>query len=75
MSFNTGQTNRRISNRKASGYLAEIVARQGEDALHNQCVPTDAARWSTERFREFLQLRRVELAQRMNAFIGQRAGL
>jgi hypothetical protein len=75
MAFVTGQTNRRISNRNATGYLADIVANQGEDTLQSQCVPTDPALWATERYREFLQLRRVELAKRMNRFIEEKAGL
>ena len=48
---------------------------QGEGTLTSQCVPTDAALWTTDRYREFLQHRRAELAQRMNAFIGEKAGL
>ena len=75
MAFITGQTNRRISNKEATGYLADIVARQGVAALSSQCVPTDPALWATERYREFLQLRRVQLAERMNAFIREKAGL
>jgi hypothetical protein len=75
MAFITGQTNRRISNKEATGYLADIVAKQGEGALTSQCVPTDPALWATDRYREFLQLRRCELAKRMNAFIQEKAGL
>lgn len=33
MAFITGQTNHRISNKGATGYLADVVARQGEAAL------------------------------------------
>ena len=75
MAFITGQTNRRISNREATGYLAEIVATQGEQALESQCVPTDPALWSTDRYREFLQERRVALTNRMNRFIEELAGI
>jgi hypothetical protein len=74
MAFITGQTNRRISNKEAAGYLADIVSKQGEGALRSQCVPVDPALWTTERYRDFLQLRRSELATRMNAFIGEKAG-
>ena len=75
MAFITGQTNRRISNKEATGYLADVVAKQGKDALSSQCVPTDPALWSTNRYRDFLQLRRTELADRMNQFIREKAGL
>lgn len=74
MAFITGQTNRRISNKEAAGYLADILAKQGEGALRSQCVPVEPALWSTERYRDFLQLRRAELATRMNAFIEEKAG-
>lgn len=75
MAFITGQTNRRISNKDATGYLADIVAKQGAETLRSQCVPTDPALWATDRYREFLQLRRSELAERMNRFIQDKAGL
>ncbi|MBU1425886.1 MAG: DUF262 domain-containing protein [Gammaproteobacteria bacterium] len=75
MAFITGQTNRRISNKEATGYLVDIVAKQGEEALHCQCVPTDSELWSTERYRDFLQSRRTALAERMNSFIKESAKL
>jgi len=75
MAFITGQTNRRISNKEATGYLADIVAKQGEEALSSQCVPTDPALWDMTRYREFLQFRREELAERMNDFIREKAAL
>lgn len=74
MAFITGQTNRRISNKDATGYLADVVAKQGEEALKSQCVPTDPALWATERYRDFLKVRREALAERMNAFIKEKAG-
>jgi hypothetical protein len=75
MAFITGQTNRRISNTEATQYLVDIVAKQGKAALESQCVPTDPALWSTEAYRDFLAMRREALAKRMNAFIGEKAGL
>ncbi len=74
MAFITGQTNRRISNKEAVNYLREVVASQGEDALHSQCVPLDETLWSTERYRDFLTVRRQALAERMNAFIKEKSG-
>jgi hypothetical protein len=75
MAFITGQTNRRISNKEATGYLVDIVTKQGEDALHSQCVPTDPELWATDRYRDFLQSRRIALAERMNSFIREKAKL
>lgn len=75
MAFITGQTNRRISNKEATSYLADIVEKQGAEALTSQCVPTDPELWVIEHYREFLQQRRVALAERMNSFIRQKAKL
>ena len=75
MAFITGQTNRRISNKDATGYLADIVTKQGAEALTSQCVPTDPELWAVERYRDFLQQRRVALAERMNSYIREKAKL
>lgn len=74
MAFITGQTNRRISNKEATDYLVGVVAKQGEEALLSQCVPTQQELWSTERYRDFLKARREALAERMNAFIREKSG-
>lgn len=74
MAFITGQTNRRISNKEAVNYLRDVVAKQGEAALHSQCVPVDETLWSTDRYRDFLKLRREALAHKMNAFIREKSG-
>ena len=75
MAFITGQTNRRISNKDATLYLRDIVAKQGPTALETQKVPLDEALWSLDRYRDFLQTRRTALAECMNAFIRTKAGL
>jgi hypothetical protein len=38
-------------------------------------VPTDPDLWATARYRDFLQQRRVALAERMNSFIREKAQL
>nr|WP_315494218.1 DUF262 domain-containing protein [uncultured Rhodoferax sp.] len=73
MAFITGQTNRRISNKEATQYLVDIVAKQGKETLESQCVPIDEALWSTDNYRAFLAYRREALAARMNAFIREKA--
>lgn len=75
MAFITGQTNRRISNKEASDYLMGIIKARGEQALHSQCVPTDPTLWSTDRYKDFLTVRRTALANRMNAFLETKAGI
>lgn len=75
MAFITGQTNRRISNKDATGYLADVVDKQGAAALTSQCVPNDPSLWTVDSYREFLRVRREALATRMNAFINEKAAL
>jgi len=75
MAFITGQTNRRISNKLPSVYLADIVKQQGQQALDAQFVPDDAALLELDNYREFLRVRREALAKRMNEFINDHAGL
>lgn len=75
MAFITGQTNRRISNKLPSVYLADIVRDQGQQALDAQLVPNDPALLQLENYREFLRVRREALAKRMNEFIREKAGL
>lgn len=75
MAFITGQTNRRIGNKAAAGYLTEIVENRGAVALESQCVPLDPALWEIDRYRDFLRVRREALAERMNKFIRTKAGL
>jgi len=74
MAFITGQTNRRISNKEATGYLADIVSKQGAATLESQCVPTDPELWSIDRYKDFLNYRRQTLADQMNVFIQSKAG-
>jgi hypothetical protein len=75
MAFITGQTNRRISNKHPTDYLAGIVKEQGQQALDAQLVTSDPTLLTMENYREFLRVRREALAQRMNKFIEEKAGL
>jgi len=75
MAFITGQTNRRISNKDASSYLVDVVAKQGKTALESQCVPTDPELWSLDNYRGFLKHRREALAVCMNQFIQKKSGI
>lgn len=75
MAFITGQTNRRISRTEPAKYLPEIVAKQGAGALEAQLVPTGPELLKVSNYREFLRVRREALADRMNAFIRDMAGL
>ena len=71
LSFISGRTNRKISNKPPSQYLPKIVKDQGKDALEKQCVPTDENLWELEKYDDFLQARRSLIAKKMNEFIGK----
>ena len=75
MAFITGETNRRIGNKEPAIYLKDIVVKQGTGALEAQRVPLDPALWCVERYHDFLEARRVALADCMNEFIRVKAGL
>jgi hypothetical protein len=75
MAFITGQTNRRIRNKPPAVYLAAIEKAQGQQTLDSQLIPNDPALLELENYREFLRVRREELAKRMNDFINKHAGL
>lgn len=66
MAFITGQTNRRLSTKSPAEYFPGIVAKHGEEALLSQAITLDAALHDLARYREFLAVRREELARRMN---------
>ncbi|MGD9966386.1 MAG: DUF262 domain-containing protein [Hyphomonadaceae bacterium] len=75
MAFITGQTNRRLSRTEPAKYLPEIVDKQGEGALTSQLVPLDPDLQKVSNYHKFLRVRREALAERMNAFIRDKAGL
>ena len=64
---------RRISNKEATAYLADVVSKQGESTLQSQCVPTNPDLWKTDRYKDFLHSRRAALAERMNSFIKEKS--
>lgn len=75
MAFITGQTNRRISNKEPCEYLPDIVKKQGHGTLESQRVPEKPELWKLDNYRQFLVARREALAQCMNDFIRDKAGL
>lgn len=75
MAFITGQTNRRISNKEPGEYLPDIVKKQGQGTLESQRVPENPELWKLDNYRQFLVARREALAQCMNDYIRDKAGL
>ncbi len=71
LSFISGRTNRKISDKEPKSYLPTIVDELGEQALTKQCIPTDDALWSVKRYEEFLSARRQLASSRLNDFLGE----
>jgi hypothetical protein len=71
LAFVSGSKNRSISNKTPDAYLSEIVERRGHEALTRQGIPTTPELWEPANFLKFLEYRRAELAQMVNAFLDQ----
>ena len=70
LSFISGKTNRKISDKEPSVYLPQIIGKQGKDAITKQSIPTQEALWEIGTYREFLTQRRQLVATRLNEFLG-----
>lgn len=64
----TQVANRKKSNRLAEGYLDE-TAENFPSALEKQCIPKDRELWKMENFEDFLENRRILLADELNNFL------
>lgn len=71
LSFISGRTNRKISDKEPAVYLPGIVGKLGEQALTRQSIPTDTGLWSVDQFNIFLASRRQLVADRLNEFLGE----
>lgn len=70
LSFISGRTNRKISDKEPPLYLPGIVSKQGDEALTKQSIPTDASLWQLSAYDQFLVRRRELVAERLNNFLG-----
>ena len=75
MAFISGRTNQQIGRKPPHEYLPAIIAARGPEALESQCVPAAPETLTLEAYPEFLARRREALAERMNSFIRNAAGL
>lgn len=70
LAFIGGRTNQRFGMKPPSEYLPKVIEAHGERSLSAQCVPTDPALWTLERFPDFLAERRRLLATAVNDYLG-----
>lgn len=71
LSFISGRTNRKISDKEPAVYLPDIVGRLSDQALTRQSIPGDATLWSVDQYEAFLAARRQLVADRLNQFLGE----
>jgi len=67
LSFISGRTNRKISDKEPEQYLKEI---QEPDLLVKQCIPIDPQYWKLDSYSQFIDERRQLVANRLNEFLG-----
>jgi hypothetical protein len=70
LTFIGGRTNRKISDKPPSMYLADYLAKQGPELLSLQGIPAEPQLLEVESYRQFLDARRSLLAEAINAFLG-----
>ncbi len=83
LSFISGRTNRKISDKEPGDYLPKYIngfesadgktkiARQGPKILIHQCIPNDTQLWAIDQYEAFLAERRQLVADRLNQFLGE----
>lgn len=70
LSFIGGKTNRQISDKPPSQYFPPMIEKSGPAAFRAQCIPIDTTLLSVDTYKTFLQQRRIQIAQRLNDFLG-----
>jgi hypothetical protein len=70
LTFISGRTNRKISDKPPSVYLADFLAKQGPELLAVQGIPSNSELLDVESYRDFLDARRIMLAEAINEFLG-----
>lgn len=71
--FIAGKTNRTISDKEPAQYFSTLVPEDQEKAFITQCIPTEEKYLSIASYKDFLQERRRQIAQRLNEFVIKRA--
>lgn len=71
MTFISGQTNRRLSDKEPAVYMKDIVKRRRREALTKHFIPADESLLKIENYRKFLEVRRELLATTINKHLQQ----
>lgn len=73
LTFISGKTNRKISDKAPAVYLPPIVEKQGLAPFARQAVPMEPELLELDQYRIFLEKRRGMISDRLNEFLGQSA--
>lgn len=69
MAFISGKTNQSLGKREPAVYLPGIIKERGESALASQGVPLDSSLYKIDNYLKFLEVRRENLTNAVNAHI------
>ena len=69
LAFIGGKTNRAISDKAPSQYLASLIDKIGNAGFEAQQIPLDEQLLEASAYKDFLEVRRKRIAARINAFI------
>ena len=69
LTFISGSTNRRISDKEPAVYLPGVIEKIGAEELGKQCIPTNDGLWKVDEYESFLTKRRELVAERLNQFL------
>ena len=67
--FIGGKTNRSISDKPPSDYLAQLVDKIGKSPFESQCIPISEELLPLDRYSAFLAERRKRISERLNTFL------
>jgi hypothetical protein len=68
--FIGGKTNRQISDKTPAQYFPGLIEKAGVAAFEAQKIPTEPALLDVPAYPEFLRERRMQIAKRLNEFLG-----
>lgn len=69
LAFIGGKTNRIISDKPPRDYLTALVSKIGSDPFSTQQIPLDKNLLETSSYKDFLNIRRQKIVDRINSFI------
>ncbi len=67
--FISGKTNRQISDKAPGEYFPTLIGNAGAGAFQAQCIPTSSEFLDLSNYKAFLELRRGNIAKRLNEFL------